>query len=94
KFPVYCDKIYEVKMINEKGEWCTMKTKVHDPVFSQKRRPDDLIPLFQKDGIMKPGKIGEASANLVLAKGLLETMTKLYQQNITMYTPFGEINSK
>ncbi|HSH65974.1 MAG TPA: AAC(3) family N-acetyltransferase [Bacteroidia bacterium] len=88
--PVYHKKIYNVKMINENGEQCHMKTKVHDPLFSQKRKPDELIPLFQKEGIMKFGKIGEASANLVQAKGLLEVMIKLYQQNITMYAPFGE----
>lgn len=91
KYPVYHQKIYEVKMINEIGEKVTMKTKVHDPVFSQKRRPDELLPLFEREGIVKHGMIGEASANIIQAKGLLEVMIKHYHQsNITMYTPLGE----
>lgn len=95
KYPVYHEKIYEVRMINEKGERCSMKTKVHDPVFSQKRRPDELVPLFEKEGILKHGMIGEAASNLIEAKGLLEVMIRQYHQNnITMYTPLGETELK
>ncbi|HET6227198.1 MAG TPA: AAC(3) family N-acetyltransferase, partial [Bacteroidia bacterium] len=60
RYPVYHTKIYTAKLINEKGELCTMKTKVHDPVFSQKRKPDDLVPLFEKEGIYRRGTVGEA----------------------------------
>jgi aminoglycoside 3-N-acetyltransferase len=94
RYPVYHSKIYTAKLINEKGELCTMQTKVHDPVFSQKRKPDELIPLFEKEGIFKRGSVGEASANLIPAKGLLDVMIKAYHENnVTMYTPTGgELN--
>lgn len=94
KYPIYHQKIYDAKLINEKGELLSMKTKVHDPVFSQKRRPDELIPLFEKEGIFKRGTVGEASANIIPAKELLEVMIKAYHDNnVTMYTPLGgELN--
>src|SRR6185295_12026716 len=95
KYPVYHSKIYDARMINEKGEMCTMKTKVHDPLFSQKRRPDELMPLFEREGIVKLGVVGEASANLIQAKGLLDVMIRNYHENnITMYTPLGETDLK
>jgi aminoglycoside 3-N-acetyltransferase len=91
KYPVYHSKIYEVKMKDEQGQLRTMKTKVHDPVFSQKRRPDELMPLFNKEGIVTHGLVGEAAANLIGAKALLDVMIRNYhQRNITMYTPLGE----
>ncbi|MGZ5305015.1 MAG: hypothetical protein ACXWDO_12930, partial [Bacteroidia bacterium] len=59
-------------------------------VFSQKGRPDELIPLFEKEGILSHCVVGEATATLIDAKGLLDTMIKNYYQNgVTMYTPFG-----
>lgn len=91
KYPVYHSKIYEVKMKDEHGKLHLMKTKVHDPVFSQKRRPDELMPLFEREGIVNHGTIGEAAANLIGAKELLEVMIRQYHQhNVTMYTPLGE----
>ncbi len=89
-FPIYHSKIYEVKMIDEAGNTKTMKTKVHDPVFSEKRRPDELVPLFEREGILKHGIIGETSATLIDAKGLLDVMIKKYnERGVTMYTPYG-----
>jgi aminoglycoside 3-N-acetyltransferase len=95
KYPVYHSKVYEVRMVNENGELCRMKTKVHDPVFSQKRRPDELMPMFEREGIVVQGTVGEAFANLIAAKGLLDVMIRQYHQNnITMYTPLGETDLK
>ncbi len=91
KFPIYYSKIYDAKLIDESGQKRTMKTKVHDPVFSQKRKPDELIPLFEKEGILKHYTIGEASATLIDAKGLLDVMIKNYnERGVTMYTPHGD----
>lgn len=95
KYPVYHSKIYEVKMRDEQGIVHTMKTKVHDPVFSQKRRPDELMALFEREGIVQHGMVGEATANLIGAKELLEVMIRNYHQhNVTMYTPLGETELK
>ena len=89
--PIYHSKIYEVKMIDGEGIERTMKTKVHDPVFSQKRKPNELEPLFEKEGILKRGFVGETFATLIDAKGLLEVMIKNYnERGVTMYTPHGQ----
>jgi len=91
KYPIYHSTIYNVKMIDAEGKACTMKTKVHDPVFSQKRRPNELVILFEKEGILKHGVVGEAQTTLIDAKSLLEVMIKHYnEKGITMYTPYGE----
>lgn len=91
KFPIYHSKIYAVKMLNEKGEVKFMRTKVHDPAFSQKRKPDALIPVFEKDGVLKHYTFGEAKVLLADAKGLFDSMLKNYhEKGITMYTPYGE----
>jgi aminoglycoside 3-N-acetyltransferase len=90
KYPIYHSKIYHAKVVDESGVKLIMQTKAHDPVFSQRRKPDDLIPLFEKEGILKHSTIGEASATLIDAKGLLDVMIKNYnERGVTMYTPFG-----
>jgi aminoglycoside 3-N-acetyltransferase len=90
KFPIYHPKIYEARMKNTEGELVTMKTKVHDPVFSQKRRPDELVPLFEKEGVLKHFTFGDANVMLVDAEGLFHTMIKNYnERGVTMYTPHG-----
>lgn len=90
KFPIYHPHVYEVKMKDEQGMIKTMKTKVHDPLFSQKRQPDELIPMFEKDGVLVHGNFGEANVMLVDAAGLFDSMIKNYKEKgITMYTPFG-----
>lgn len=90
KFPVYHSKIYEVRMKNEQGEIKLMKTKVHDPAFSQKRLPDEQIPMFEKDKALVHGKFGEAKVMLVFAQELFASMLKNYKERgVTMYTPHG-----
>ena len=90
KYNIYCKEIYEVRMKDAAGKIHTMKTKVHDPSFSQKRKPDALIPLFEREKILKHGRIGEAEATLIDAEGLLEVMIRNYKEKgITMYTPLG-----
>jgi aminoglycoside 3-N-acetyltransferase len=91
KYPVYYPHIYEVKMIDEKGRIKYMRTRVHDPAYSMKRRANELVPLFEKEGILKHGMIGEASATLIDAAGLFEVMLRNYhERGVTMYTPHGE----
>jgi aminoglycoside 3-N-acetyltransferase len=93
-FPVYDSQIFEVKMRDEKGNETTMKTKVHNPVYSVKRDCDALKPMFEKEGVLVSGIIGEAQSMLIDAKRMLEVMVKNYnEKGVTMYTPFG-YNSK
>ena len=92
KYPIYHSKIYEVKMRDDHGTIRTMKTKVHDPEYSRKRRANELAPLFEREGILRRGMIGEAPATFINdAWTLLEVMIRLYREKgITMYTPHGE----
>lgn len=90
KFPVYDEKIFEVKMLDEHGKEHFMKTKVHNPEYSVKRKCDELIPLFEKEKVLVKGKIGEANSMLIDAKKMFEVMLKYYhEKGVTMYTPHG-----
>ncbi|MBK7181792.1 MAG: AAC(3) family N-acetyltransferase [Bacteroidetes bacterium] len=90
KYPVYDATIFEVKMIDEKGKEQSMKTKVHNPDYSAKRNCDALKPLFEKEGVLQNGNVGEAKTMLIDANKMLEVMIKNYtEKGITMYTPFG-----
>ncbi len=89
-YPVYEDKIYEVVVIDEKGDKRTMCTKVHNPQWSAKRNCDALKPMFEKEGVLKNVRVGDASSMLIDAHGMLEVMIRKYNESgITMYTPFG-----
>lgn len=91
KFPVYYDEVFEVNVVLPDGKTKTMKTKVHNPEQSKKRKCDQLIPLFESEGVMKEVKIGEARGLLVDAKGMLDLMLKEYKEHgVTMYTPEGD----
>lgn len=90
KFPVYYPDIFEFKVINDQGVETLIKTKVHDPEWSKKRKCDELIPMLQAEGALSKVKIGEADTLLVDAKKFLSTLIEKYEQEgITMYTPKG-----
>lgn len=91
KYPVYADKVFNVEMVLPDGERKMMKTKVHNPEQSARRKCDELIPLFEKKGILKQVKIGKADTLLVDARKLLDGMVEEYNsKGVTMYTPQGE----
>ncbi|CAN5491453.1 aminoglycoside N3'-acetyltransferase [soil metagenome] len=91
KYPVYDNTLFTVEMMNEQGEKSIMKTKVHNPVYSAKRNCDALKPLFEKEGVLINGKIGEAESMLIDANAMLDCMIRNYNvYGVTMYTPYGE----
>ncbi len=90
KYPVYDAIEFEVKMIDELGKEHKMKTKVHNPDYSAKRNCDALKPMFEKEGVLVNGMVGEAKTMLIDAQKMLEVMIKNYnEKGVTMYTPFG-----
>lgn len=90
KFPVYHTEEFDIMVRFENRTLRTMKTRVHDPEQSKKRKCDDLIPLFEEKGVLKKVRIGKAASLLVDAKGMLEVMQDEYYKNgVTMYTPKG-----
>jgi aminoglycoside 3-N-acetyltransferase len=90
KFPVYYPEEFEVKMLFENGTVRTMKTLVHNPEQSKKRKCDGLIALFEEKGVLHKVKIGNAKSLLVDAKGMFDVMLEAYnEKGVTMYTPQG-----
>lgn len=93
KYPIYHPTIFETKIVDPKGETHTVKTKVHDPVWSKKRKCDGLIPLFEERNVLEFVKFGNAPTLLLDAKKMLEVMIDEYKENgVTMYTPNGSKN--
>lgn len=90
KFPVYHQKIFECEMIDENGRHSYVKTKVHNPQWSKKRKCNDLIEPFKQGGFLKEGKLGNALAYIIEAHAMHDWMLKNYREKgISMYTPRG-----
>jgi aminoglycoside 3-N-acetyltransferase len=90
-FPVYFPKVFEVDVIDENDVLHRVQTKVHHPEMSVRRRCDELLPHFEKDGIAQKIQIGKAETWLFDAKKMLDWMIHSYQRSgVTMYTPNGK----
>ncbi len=90
KYPVYWNEIFEIQVRMADNSIQFMKTKVHNPEQSKKRKCDGLIPLFEAEGVLIHSTIGNAKCMLVDAEGMFESMKKHYFENgVTMYTPNG-----
>ncbi len=88
KFPVYYHKIFEFDVIDEKGVKHKVKTKVHNPEQSKKRKCDELLPMFRAENVCKDVKLGQADVLLFDAKKMYDVMLEQYHKNgVTMYTP-------
>lgn len=91
KYPVYYHKEFEMKIIDEKGDLFLKQIKVHNPEYSQKRKCDELIPMFHKEGVLIKTIIGNAPTLLIDANKMRSVMLKKYREaGVTMYTPQGE----
>ena len=91
KYPVYADELFPFTIIDENGKSHEIKTRVHNPEFSKRRRCDELLPMFEKEGAAKKINIGETSAWLFDGKKMFDAMVSAYnEKGITMYTPNGE----
>ncbi|MDG1842658.1 MAG: AAC(3) family N-acetyltransferase [Crocinitomicaceae bacterium] len=90
KFPIYYDVLFNVDVLRSSGEKQSMKTYVHNPDQSKKRKCDQLIPSFEKAGFLKKVKIGNAPSLILDASKMYHHMLNQYQEKgVTMYTPFG-----
>ena len=90
KFPVYYPTIFDFDVVDEDNVAHKVKTKVHNPEWSKQRKCDDLIPMFEAEGVLERVKIGQADTLLVDANGFFDSMVKNYKEKgITMYTPKG-----
>ena len=93
KYPVYYPHIFDFTIIDKEGQSHKVKTKVHNPEWSKKRKCDGLIPAFESANVLKKVKIGKADTLVVDANGFFKTMVNQYKNNgVTMYTPNGDKN--
>lgn len=91
KYPVYHDTVFTTELMDAAGNKQTMQTKVHNPVYSKKRRCNDLIPHFEAAGLLKRFRLGLADCLLIDAYAMHAWMVENYtSRGITMYTPQGQ----
>lgn len=91
KYPVYHEMLFEARLIDASGKQVSMNTKAHNPVYSKKRRCNDLILPFEQAGFLKQFTIGLADCILIDAYAMHQWMVENYRtKGITMYTPNGE----
>lgn len=91
KFPVYLEEVFTATVIDHEGRSQEVRTRVHNPEMSKRRRCDELIPWFEKEGVLKKTRLGQADCLLLNAGPMLEVMIRGYREKgITMYTPRGE----
>ncbi|MDB3905035.1 AAC(3) family N-acetyltransferase [Crocinitomicaceae bacterium] len=87
-FPVYASGEFLVKIKDKEGKIHTVTTKAHNPVFSKKRKCNELIPMFLESGVCEKVYIGNAESYIFDAKKMLDLMIEKYEiEKITMYTP-------
>lgn len=89
-YPVYLDEMFDVTVIDKEGNEHSVKTRVHNPEFSAKRKCDELIPMFIEQGVMQKGKLGKADVLIVDGPGFFQAMKVGFKKGITMYNPKGE----
>lgn len=89
-YPVYTEEKFKVNIIDSDGTSHEVETVVHNPVMSDKRRCDELLPMFGREGAMQRVKLGDAECLLFDAKRMFDVMVEQFNSNgVTMYTPHG-----
>ena len=89
-YPVYHSEIFDLMLKDDMGELHQFKTMVHSPIYSKKRRCDELIPLFIEKKACTRVRLGEAACLLFDADLMLKTMKEAFiLEGVTMYTPNG-----
>ena len=89
-YPVYAPELFPCTIILPDGSEIESRVKAHNPVWSKKRKCNQLIPMFESEGVIHRACLGEASVLVVDAPRFFESMLRNFKEkNITMYTPYG-----
>ena len=89
-YPVYTKESFSFRVTDLKGTTSEMRTKVHDPQWSRKRKCDELIPLFEEKGVLTRHRLGESECLLLDASQMFQTMVQAFEERgVTMYHPKG-----
>jgi aminoglycoside 3-N-acetyltransferase len=88
--PVYYSKEFKLSVCDYEGNEMIVATKVHNPEYSKKRRCDELLPLFLREGVYREVYIGKAKTLVFDAKKMFDVMvTAFTDRGVTMYNPEG-----
>ncbi len=91
KYPVYAPEWFYFTVVDAEGKEHEVKTRVHNPDFSKRRKCDGLLPMFKAEGVAREILIGNAPSWIFDASGMFRVMMENYRESgITMYTPKGE----
>lgn len=90
EYPVYYSEDFSFK-VEVNNDTIEVRTKVHNPQWSKKRKCDELLPFFKENGVFVENKIGNAQTLLFDGKKMFKAMIQGYRENgITMYHPKGK----
>jgi aminoglycoside 3-N-acetyltransferase len=88
--PVYCAHEFSLPVLDYEGKELIVTTKVHNPVYSKKRRCDELLPMFLREGVYSEVYIGKAKTLVFDAKKMFDVMVSAFtERGVTMYNPNG-----
>ena len=89
-YPIYAPELFPFQLTDVQGGVHQVKTRVHNPEWSKKRRCDELLPLFDGQGVLRRAQLGKAECLLLNAQAMFECMIKAFEERgVTMYHPLG-----
>ena len=88
--PVYYAQEFRLPVRDYEGKELLITTKVHNPEYSKKRRCDELLPMFLREGVYREVYIGKAKTLVFDAKKMFDVMVSAFtERGVTMYNPNG-----
>lgn len=88
--PVYYAQEFRLPVRDYEGKELIVTTKVHNPEYSKKRRCDELLPMFLREGVYREVYIGKAKTLVFDAKKMFDVMVSAFNdRGVTMYNPNG-----
>jgi len=88
--PVYYAQEFRLPVRDYEGKELIVTTKVHNPEYSKKRRCDELLPMFLREGVYREVYIGKTKTLVFDAKKMFDVMVSAFtERGVTMYNPNG-----
>jgi aminoglycoside 3-N-acetyltransferase len=89
--PIYASEVFNLEVIDIDGNTIEVKTKVHNPIYSKKRKCDELLPMFLAKNVYQEVMIGDAKTLIFDAELMFNVMIDAYlTSGVTMYNPKGK----
>jgi aminoglycoside 3-N-acetyltransferase len=89
--PVYAEEVFSLRVLDYEGKQMEVTTKVHNPEYSKKRRCDELLAMFLREGVYREVYIGKAKTLVFDAEKMFHVMVNAFTDSgITMYNPKGK----